>query len=267
MATQLSEAAVTKAAALLIGHRRDGSTLQNLPDMIRPATRADGYRIQAAVERLRDQPIFGWKIAATSKAGQAHIRVDGPLAGSILGDQALRPGVICRWGANRMRVAELEFAFRFARDLPPRDRPYVQHEVLDAVASLHLAIEIPDSRFDPFEQAGAPQLIADNACSNYLLVGDPVEADWHRIDLAVHEVRGRIDGGAWQPGIGSNVLGDPRIALTWLVNEISAHGIAAKAGQAVTTGTCLPPMAIRPGSHVEGDFGLLGTIALTIDQA
>ena len=32
------------------------------------------------------------------------------------------------WGANRMRVAELEFAFRFSRDLPPRqqrhyDRP------------------------------------------------------------------------------------------------------------------------------------------------
>ena len=257
----------TEAAAFLIRHRNEGSSLANLPDAVRPATRADGYRIQAEVERLRGQPVFGWKIAATSQAGQAHIGVDGPLAGPIFADQALAPGAICPWGANRMRVAELEFAFRFARDLPARGRAYEQAEVLDGIASLHLAIEIPDSRFEPFERAGAPQLIADNACSNFLLVGDAVEADWRAVDLAAHQVRGRIDGGPWQPGIGGNVLGDPRIALCWLVNELSAHGIDTKAGHTVTTGTCLPPMKIGPGSRVEGDYGTLGTIALSLASA
>ena len=28
--------------------------------------------------------LFGWKIAATSEAGQKHINVDGPMAGRIL---------------------------------------------------------------------------------------------------------------------------------------------------------------------------------------
>ena len=39
-------------------------------------------------------------------------------------------------------------------------------EVLAAVATLHPAIEVPDSRFDDFTIVGAPQLIADNACAH-----------------------------------------------------------------------------------------------------
>ena len=34
---------------------------------------------------------------------------------------------------------------------------------LAAVATLHPAIEVPDSRYDDFTRVGAPQLIADNA--------------------------------------------------------------------------------------------------------
>ena len=37
-------------------------------------------------------PLFGWKIAATSKAGQAHIAVDGPLAGRLLAEHVFESG-------------------------------------------------------------------------------------------------------------------------------------------------------------------------------
>jgi 2-keto-4-pentenoate hydratase len=258
---------IAQAAAKLVQHRRDRTSLPDLPEVIRPATRADGYRIQAEIERLYGEAVAGWKIAATSTAGQAHIGVDGPLAGRIFASQMLTPDASCPIDGNRMRVAELEFAFRFGRDLPAREQPYKESDVLDAVASLHLAIEIPDSRFEPFEEAGAPQLIADNACSNFLLVGEAVTHPWRDIDMSTHHVRGRIDDGEWRPGSGGNVLGDPRTALAWLVNELSAHGITARAGQAVTTGTCLPPMAIGPGSRIEGDFGVLGRIALSMANA
>ena len=66
---------------------------------------------------------------------------------------------------NIMMVAEAEFAFRFARALPKRANPYTQDEVLDAVESLHPAIEVPDSRYNDFVTVGAPQLIADTACA------------------------------------------------------------------------------------------------------
>ena len=37
-------------------------------------------------------------------------------------------------------------------------------------------------------------------------------------------------------GHGKNVLGDPRVALTWLANELRGLGIPLRAGEVVTTG-------------------------------
>jgi 2-keto-4-pentenoate hydratase len=253
------------AADLLYGHWLDGTRLAALPDAARPESRAEGYAIQALLEKRSASPLFGWKIAATSAAGQAHIAVDGPLAGRILQERLIEVGGTCPFGSNGMKVAELEFAFRMARTLRPGPE-YALDDVLDAVASLHVAIEIPDSRYDDFTRVGAPQLIADNACAHYFVVGPPTPALWRGLDLATHEVTGFVDDGPPQAGIGRNVLGDPRIALTWLVNELSRHGIPLSAGETVSTGTCVVPMPIAPGDHVRGDFGVLGTIEVRMGE-
>ena len=231
--------------------------LDALPDPLRPRTRAEGYAVQARLEARSPRPLFGWKIAATSAAGQAHINVDGPLAGRLLCEMVFEDAATLPFGANRMRVAEAEFAFRMGRDLPPRSSPYRTEEVMDAVASLHPAIEVPDSRFADFTAAGAPQLIADNACAHRFVLGPATRADWRGIDLAAHPVRGSVDG-AVAEGRGANALGDPRLALAWLANELSGLGITLAAGQVVTTGTCVVPMPIAPGVEVVADLGILG---------
>lgn len=252
------------ASNILFSHWAEGTRLDTLPEQVRPTTREDAYRIQALLEERSPAALFGWKIAATSAAGQAHIGVDGPLAGRILAERVIEDGGTCPYGNNLMRVAEVEFAFRMGRSLDPRDKPYEQAEVLDAVSSLHPAIEIPDSRFDHFERVGAPQLIADDACANYFVLGPAASEEWRDLDLSTYEAAGIINGGESRPGIGSNVLGDPRIALQWLVNELSRHGTPVRAGEVVTTGTCLPPMPIAPGDHIVGEFGRLGRVSVTM---
>jgi 2-keto-4-pentenoate hydratase len=84
------------------------------------------------------------------------------------------------------------------------------------------------------------------------------------MDLAVHPGRIFRDGMLAEQGVGSNVLGDPRIALTWLANELSRHGATLKAGQVVTTGTCVKPLAIAVGDRIEADLGILGRVSVTI---
>lgn len=241
---------------------REGRVVPALPPEVRPATRAEGYAVQAAIERRSAAPPFGWKIAATSRAGQEHIGVDGPIAGRLLAERVSESGAELPMGANRMRVAEPEFAFRMARDLPPRAEPYRVDEVLAAVGALHTAIEVPDSRYEDFTTAGAPQLIADNACAHLFVLGPAAEADWRAIDLARHEAVGRVAGKIEREGVGSNVLGDPRVALTWLANELSGIGVTLRAGQVVTTGTCLVPLPIEAGDEVSADFGVLGRVAV-----
>jgi 2-keto-4-pentenoate hydratase len=252
------------ASDLLYRHWQDQTRLEALPQDLRPATRAEGYRIQACLENCTSRPLFGWKIAATSAAGQAHIGVDGPLAGRLLAERVIADGGVCPLGNNLMQVAEMEFAFRMAADLPPRAAAYSQEEVMAAVGSLHPAIEIPDSRYHDFAAVGAAQLIADNACAHRFVLGPATTAAWRDIDLSRHGVRALADGAPAGEGSGANVLGDPRLALTWLANELSQHGVTLRAGEAVTTGTCVKPVAIVAGMRISGDFGVLGRVSVTI---
>ncbi|WP_245235487.1 hypothetical protein [Mesorhizobium erdmanii] len=54
----------------------------------------------------------------------------------------------------------------------------------------------------------------------------------------------------------------PRIALTWLVNELSGLGIALQPGQVVITGTCVTPIAVEAGDEVVGDLGRFGRVSV-----
>lgn len=287
-------AAIAKAADLLWDCWQHGRRVPSIPEDVRPRTREEGYAVQALIQGRSAAPLFGWKIAATSAAGQAHINVTGPLAGRLLQERVIdlsrasedvawlpasagrgRFAVELPFGVNHMKVAEAEFAFRMGRDLSPRDEPYSVDEVLAAVATLHAAIEIPDSRFDDFTIVGAPQLIADNACAHLFVLGSPTDADWRAIDLAAHRVTGSVVPAApllgpsstgnrneilTCEGNGANVLGDPRIALAWLANELSGLGVTLRAGEVVTTGTCLTPLPIGPGVDVIANFGVLGDV-------
>jgi len=250
--------AAEQAARIIWNTWQANDRVDGLPADCRPTSRQEGYKVQSEVARLSGQALFGWKIAATSQAGQKHIGVDGPLAGRLLENRAFRSGASVPMVNNLMKVAEAEFAFRMARDVPPRACAYLMDEVLDAVASLHPAIEIPDSRYREFAKVGAAQLIADNACPSFFVLGPATGADWRRHDLAEHPVSAWVNGNLVREGKGANVLGDPRLALTWIVNELSVVGETLRAGHVVTTGTCLVPVEIAPGDHAVADFGLFG---------
>jgi 2-keto-4-pentenoate hydratase len=254
---------ITAAAKTLYERWQAGSKISGLDPSQRPQDRAEGYAIAAAMARHFALTPLGWKIAATSEAGQKHINVSGPLAGRIFAEQVIADGGTAPMAGNEMRVGEPEFAFRMGRELAPRPAPYSVEEVLAAVDTLHPAIELPDSRFADFVRAGEAQLIADQACAHLFVLGAATAADWRSVDLIEHRPAVTLRGKRFV-GHGRNVLGDPRAALTWLANELRGLGITLKAGEVVTTGTCHPPLPIAAGDRFEADFGAFGKVSVAL---
>ena len=258
-----------EAAELLWRNRSAGTTLSGLPKILRPKDVDAGHAIQAEWPAVTGQAVVGWKIAATSAAGQAHINVGGPLPGRILTRFVFAVGEAVPLAGNRMRVVEPEFAFRLGIDLAPLATPRSQQEVLAAVASLHPAFEVPDSRYTDFARAGEAQLLADNACCGNFVFGAAAPDGWRGMDLRCAYVHASVTDAAGRlrytrDGDGRAALGDPRAALTWLVNELSARGIVLGAGQYVSTGTCMVPLEVCPGDRVSADYGMLGKIDLQL---
>jgi 2-keto-4-pentenoate hydratase len=249
---------------LLWRHWRQGTLLAAIPPDLAPADRGEAYRIQALLEPRSTRPLYGWKIAATSLAGQRHIGADGPLAGRLLAEQVLDADAPVPLAGNQMRVAEPEVAFRMGSDLPPRPEPYTADEVMAAVASAHPAIEFPDSRLAAFERAGEAALIADNACAHLFVLGPPAPEGWRTIDLAAMPTRIGAEGRPPHDGRGGNALDDPRLALTWLANALSAQGVTLREGQVVTTGTTAVPLPVEPGDVVRAELGGLGGLTVRV---
>lgn len=249
------------AASSLVSSWLTGQPVAGLATDCQPENRAQGYEVQSRWSE-RVGPVGGWKIAATSVAGQRHIGVSGPLVGPVFAHRIAQDGATVSLALNRMRVAECEIVFRFGRALEPRTQGWLLPDILNAVVGVHPGIEVPDSRFLIFETAGEAQLIADCACSNDMVIGTGLSPDARLQSLASLKVQAHMSDDRRFEGAGSNVMGDPLEALRWFVNEITQAGHTLQSGQFVTTGACVVPIPIVPGQTIHADFGWLGRMVV-----
>src|SRR4029453_7412948 len=88
------------AAAILWKNWQQRTRIDQLPTDCRPGDRAAGYSAQKEIVKVSGQDVVGWKIAATSAAGQKHIGVDGPLAGPLLANRVLTDGAVVPLDGN-----------------------------------------------------------------------------------------------------------------------------------------------------------------------
>jgi len=257
-----------QAVAQLLPAWQAHARLDGLAPECRPASRTEGYQIQRALFEATGEPALGWKIAATSQAGQQHIGVTGPLAGRLSASRCLADNSELSLACIHMSVIEAEFAFLIGRDVGRElavgtgraDQPLTMSQVMDCVAGLHIAIEVPNSRYVDFVGAGEAQLIADFACACYVVLGPRAPDQWRETDLSQHAVTVRRGNEIVATGSGANVLGDPRIGLTWLANELLSQGQQLKSGEVVMTGTCVVPVPVAAGDAMTADFGAFGQV-------
>lgn len=235
------------------------------PPAARPATPQEAYQCQAHfVERLikhKGGHLIGYKIACTNAIAQRFLSMPEPFYGRLLSASTFESPARLAAGDFFMRVIESEFAFQFARDLPPGVRAPDREQITDALAGVLPGIEIVDSRFTSWTTVGAPSLIADNACHGAWVKGALV-TDWRHLDLAAQVVELRVNGSVVQRGSGSAVLGHPLNALEWLVHRLHAEGIGLKAGDYVTTGVTTDIYDAQAGDHLIADFGPVGAVEL-----
>jgi 2-keto-4-pentenoate hydratase len=241
-----------RAATLLVEARRSGKGLAGFPVDCRPDTADEAYAIQDAVAR-RLGAIKGWKTGAPSpEAEPAYAPIFSVIAG---------PG---RFAAATQRLfgIEAELAFRLTRDLPKRDRPYTRDEAVAAIASMHPAVELVDTRFADFDKLDALSKVADNQ-SNGALIHGPAVAAWQSLDLdlARPPISVTIDGTIAARTTG-NSGGDPLRLLTALANHCTSRTGGLREGDMITTGSITGITFAKPGSVVVADFGHCGTVRL-----
>ena len=224
-----------------------------------PQTPSDAYAVQAALAGLSGGTVPGWKVGNLTAAQQDKSNIPGVTTGALLAPWFAASPACWRLADFLVPKLECEFAFSLAADLPKRATPYSRDEVAAAVAALHPAIEIFDTRLAASTPIGG---LADCMASGGFVFGAG-SADWKKLDLGKHAMTLALDGVEVARGSGAEILGDPFAALVLMANNPPSWATLRK-GAVVTTGSCIVPfLASKTGTYT-ADFGILGKAELAM---
>jgi 2-keto-4-pentenoate hydratase len=258
--------AAARAAEILLRARTEHLAIQSLPPDVRPRNLLDAYQIQGRlVGMIEDYPI-GWKVGATSETAQRHLRVPGPFCGRMFDKTRKRSEAkFPRAQFLSFCLIEPEFAFRLGSALMPRKAAYGRDEVSAAIASVHPAIEVVDSRYADWLTVGTPSIVADNAAHGAFVYGRGI-TDWQSLDLRSQQVQLYRNGQVVARGFGQAALGDPLNVVVWLANHLSQREERMPAGSFISTGIVTDISYAEAGDEFMAEFGPLGRASVSFTE-
>ncbi len=253
---------LSELAARLAESRREHTQLA--PDFLESLnSEAEAYEVQSLLEASYGATRIGYKVGATNETSQKMFDCDGPFYGPVFDTDCHVSGATIDV-RDGLLGGEAEFAFVIDRDVPT-ETPIDAKRISDFIRASHVAVELVGRRT---QGEGLPSLfgaIADFGGNADFIRGPAIE-NWHAIDLASVEVTATVDGAETNAGSGAAVLGHPLNSVAWLHEKLRTRGGGLKAGEWITTGTCLGVIAPVPGSDVHIRFNGCGEVSYRLSR-
>lgn len=252
--------------AKLLRAAYNGRAIQPLRDWLDPTDVIGAYAVQEVNTRYweaQGRRIVGRKAGLTAEAVQKQLGVDQPDFGVLFDDMRVDDGGDLDPARCLQPKAEAEIAFVLGADLP--SAATTPADVAAAVASVHAAIEIVDSRIADWRITFA-DTVADNGSSAFFVLakqGLPLAG----LDLEGEPMSMTVNGETVSTGIGAAALGNPLNAAAWLARTLAEHGEPLKAGDILLAGALGPMVTLTPGDRVHTIVGKIGECSFTYGDA
>jgi 2-keto-4-pentenoate hydratase len=257
----LSNQQIAQASGLLVDAHRNRHAMPELPGACTPTTAAEAMAIQAVLNAELGMVQGGWKVGFTSAALLEKAGEIGPMLGAMPVEMIRTSPASFSLGDFTRPIIEFEIGYRMGADLPPRDTAYSENEVLAAVDSAIIGIEIADPHFEDVFSQPIPSLIADNGVAGGFIIGPDIP-DWRNRDLADIAIEAFADGEKVADGTSRDDRCDAAWVLTWTANQVERYGDGLKAGEYITTGAAAPPAPPGSAREWQGRFEGIGEVTV-----
>jgi len=247
--------AAERAAQYLAQLQRERRAGPRLPEDCRPRDVESALAVQSRVGQLMGGSIGGWKCSAPS----GERVVAAPIYASDI-----HTGPRCPVStAGTTASVEPEIAYVMSRNLPPRDRPYAEAEVREAIGEARLVLGLIGSRYTDPKAAEFFEKLADSLSNLGLYLG-PVIPGGTTPEMGAFPISMDAGGTRFFDGKGKHPDGHPFVPLHWLVNFLSARGQGLKAGEVITTGSYAGVVEAPVGQPLRIVFGNVGVIEVQL---
>lgn len=213
------------AAQELLSRRKAGINAPRLDESYRPTSIDDALAIQSEMASI--ETIGGWKCLLPPAEGKI---IAAPIF-NVQKDNA----IVDLFEDKAVARVEPEICFVLSKNIPVKTDEYSEAEIIDAIGSAHMALELMQSRYADDAEQSFYESLADCMLNQGVYVGPEInktiaintstvqiivtQGDEIREIEGKHPNKRAIDG------------------LLWLVNYMNSRGVELKAGAAIITGS------------------------------
>lgn len=216
--------AFKQAAQELLDRRQPGTKAPRLDESIRPTSIDDSLAIQAEMAQM--ETVGGWKCLLPPAEEKI-------IAAPIFNVQ--KGSVVELFEDKEVARVEPEICFVLAQDLPAKEGDYSEAEIIDAIGSAHMALELMQSRFADEAGQSFHESLADCMLNQGVFVGPEIDK---ATAITTNTVQITVTQGDDVRELDGKHPNERAIdGLIWLVNYMSKRGVTLKAGAAIITGS------------------------------
>ncbi len=254
MSNLMSSVDAEAFTAALLAARKPGAARSSVPPGV-PQNDAQAYQIQDIV-RAKLGPAEGWKVGAANPTAQPNCAPI--LKGGII--NAGTSGIPLSIPVPMPTGIEVEIAFRMNSAFPAAAVAPTAADVLAAIGSAHVVMELCAYRLAPGPKASPPlATLADNNMNLGFIIGPEVK-NWRDIDMHTQVARAYVDNKAVVDTTGGHTQKDLLALLVWLVGHVVTQRGGLSAGAIVATGSWTGVHWVDHAANVAAEFPGLGRL-------
>jgi len=265
--TTANDGELRTIARRFVAARRAGQALADYPGTM-PRALEHAYAIQDLAIAEEGDRVVGWKVGRIGEADLPNFSVNR-LAGPIFARNVFEyrgTPIAMPVFAGGFGAAEGEFLLRIGSDISPGKASFTLDDAANLVDAVHVGIEIASSPFPGINTNGPAVTISDFGNNNGLIVGAEIP-DWRTSGFERWPVVVEIDGAEVGRATTETMLDGAVGAVRFLLELLSARGIAVPAGTWVSTGAVSGVHEVGPGQNVVARFGDDLAVTCSIEAA
>jgi 2-keto-4-pentenoate hydratase len=243
---------IEEAAQALHDARRTGQRIDLVSNRWPQIELNDARAVAQRFVGLSGKAYVGFKLGFTSAAMRSQMGIGAPNYGTLTADMAVDR---LDWSRLVHPRVEPEIALVTARPIivPTDVRP-------SAIASVHAAIEIVDTRYTEYRFT-----LIDNTADNSSAAGFILGPAFPVSTLEFGPIMVAFDDGegGTLSGSSDDALGGPLQALAWLADARAKEGLAIPAGAILLTGGLTRAPYLRPDQTLTARFERLGALSIS----
>ena len=252
----------TQIAENLINQHIEKKRFANLKEDLRPISTEEAYLAQFEFQaKVSRGSLGGFKIGLTSIAQQKLCGIDSPIAGGIFLKEIFPSTHQIRLENYHGLGIEFELALKISKDIDPSENKFSNLNLLSYIDNIYPAFELIIDRNADYQNLDALSLIADNAWSAGVVLGDPIP-NWE--NFQINNLNSTLYWNS-EPALHAQIKSaNPLHSLEWIINHLGQMGKKIPKDSLIMTGSVLQTRKPLKGDKITYKIENLSKVEVVI---